>query len=189
MRGPAFLDGPEPLMVSVHSTLSRGEVIERLERAVHERPYSKPDRDSIGFLRLGGRVAADHVTLTARRYVIPRVMAGGGAMAIELQGEVVQSIDGSEIRGTVNAPVRWTIPAFAVIALSAWAAFGIVGNGPNLPSLIFLVGAGVLMSIAWAWIVRHNQRMALRNTKELMRMVESIVSDPAGQIAPTPPSP
>lgn len=179
MNAPTVFAAPDPIAVTVRSGLSGVEVIERLKRAVRERPYSKPDRNSPGFFRLGGDVSPEHVTLTARPYVTPGLIAGFGAMTIELRGEVVRSDDGSEIRGTVSAPIKWTTPAFLALALIAWVAFGIAGNGSTLPTWTFIVVGGLMVSAAWAWIIRHNQRMALRNVGELTRMLESIVSDPA----------
>lgn len=182
MSAPAVFAAPDPKAVSVHSGLSRAEVIERLDQAVRERPYSKPGRDSPGFFRLGGSVTTDRLTLTARPYVTHGLIAGYGAMTIELRGEVVPSDDGSEIRGTVSAPVRWTTPAFLAFALIAWVVFGIAGNGSTWPTWTFIVVGGLFVAAAWAWIIRHNQRMALRNVDELTRLLGSIVSDPA---APT----
>lgn len=179
LNAPTVFAAPDSMAVSVPSGLSRADVIERLELAVRERPYSKPDRDSPGFFRLGGTVTAEHVTLTARPYVTPGLIAGYGAMTIELRGEVVPSDDGSEIRGTVSAPIKWTTPAFLALALVAWVAFGVAGNGSTWPTWIFIVGGGLMVSVAWAWIIRHNQRMALRNVGELTRMLGSIISDSA----------
>jgi hypothetical protein len=154
-------------------------VIERLAQAVRERPYSKPDRDSPGFFRLGGTVTEERVVLTARPYVTPGLIAGRGAMTIELRGEVVQTHDGSEIRGTMSAPIKWTTPVFLAVALVFWVAFGVAGNGSTWPTWTFIIVGGLAVSVAWAWIIRHNQRMALRNVGELTRMLGSIISDPA----------
>lgn len=185
MSATTAFAAPDSIAVSVPSGLSRADVIERLAQAVRERPYSKPDRDSPGFFRLGGTVTEERVALTARPYVTPGLIAGYGAMTIELRGEVVQTDDGSEIRGTVSAPIKWTTPAFLALALVAWVAFGVAGNGSTWPTWTFILVGGLVASVAWAWILRHNQRMALRNVGELTRMLGSIISDPA---APRKPS-
>ena len=177
MNAPTVFAAPDSMAVSVPSGLSRADVIERLELAVRERPYSKPDRDSPGFFRLGGTVTEGRVVLTARPYVTLGLIAGYGAMTIELRGEVVQTDDGSEIRGTVSAPIKWTTPAFLSLALVAWVAFGVAGNGSTWPTWTFIVVGGLVVSVAWAWIIRHNQRMALGNVGELTRMLGSIISD------------
>lgn len=185
MNAATAFAAPDPMAVSVPSGLSRADVIERLVQAVRERPYSKPDRDSPGFFRLGGTVTAEHVALTARPYVTPGLIAGYGAMTIELRGKVVQTDDGSEIRGTVSAPIKWTTPAFLALALVAWVVFGVAGNGSTWPTWTFIVVCGLVVSVAWAWIIRHNQRMALRNVGELTRMLGSIISDPAAPRRPS----
>jgi hypothetical protein len=175
---PTAFVAPDPVAVSVHSGLSRSQVIERLEQAVRERPYSRPDRYSPGFFRLGGVVTSDRLTLTARPYVTPGLIAGYGAMTIEFSGEVLSSDDGSEIRGMVTAPIEWTSPALLALSLVAWVAFGVAGNGSMLPTWIFVAAGALMLSVAWAWMIRHNQRMALRNVGELTRMLGSIASAP-----------
>jgi hypothetical protein len=95
-----------------------------------------------------------------------------------LRGEVVPSDGGSEIRGTVSAPVRWTTSAFLAFALIAWVVFGIAGNGSKWPAWTFVIVGDLFLSAGWAWIIRRNQRMALRNVAELTRMLGSIVSAP-----------
>lgn len=179
MNAAAAFAAPGPVAVSIQSALSRDKVIERLAHAVDGRRYSHPGRYAPGYLRLGGSVATDHMTLTARPYVIPGLVAGYGAMTIELRGEVVDSADGSEVRGTVTAPVRWTTLAFAAVAWIVWVAFGITGNGRTWLVWAIVVLGSVFVSAAWAWIIRRNQRMALRNVDELTRMLRSITADPA----------
>lgn len=175
MKVPATFAAPDPIAVSIHSGMPRAAVIERLERAVRERSYSKPGRNSPGFFRLGGSMTADDVTLTARPYVIPGLIAGRGAMSIELHGKVVASEDGSDIRGTINAPIGWAIPMSLGIALILWVIFGIASNGSTWPNLTFVIFGGLLLCAAWGWVIRHNQRRALRNVTELTRMLASIV--------------
>jgi len=103
---PDVLVAPGPIVVSIQSGLAPFEVVERLGRAVHDRPYSTPGRFSRGFFRLGGSVAGDRITLTARPYVNPGLIAGFGAMTIELSGAVTPVPGGSELAGSVSAPVR-----------------------------------------------------------------------------------
>jgi hypothetical protein len=177
MNAAAGFAAPGSVAVSIPSVLSPDEVIDRLTKAVDERRYSSPGKDSPGFFRLGGSVAAEHVFLTAHPYLIPGVITGSGAMTIELRGEVIQAQDGSEIRGTVSAPVRQTTLAFAALVLIIWAAFGIAFNG-SLTWIIVVLG-GILVGVMWAWTIRHNQRMALRNVDELTRMLRTIVAGPA----------
>ena len=179
MNAAVGFAAPGPVAISVRSTLHHDEVIDRLARAVGERRYSTPGLDSPGFFRLGGTVAADHLILTARPYVIPGVIGGFGALTIELRGKVVQAENGSEIRGTVSAPIRSTTLAIAAAGLIAWASVGIAGNGSTWPVWIFIALSTAIIVAAWVWALRHNQRMALRNVNELTRMLESIVADSA----------
>lgn len=174
---PSFALAPAPVEVAIGSALSPADALQRLSAAVDERRYSRPDRFSSGFLRLGGSIAATNVRLTARPYVTPGLVAGYGAMTIELRGEVVEREDGSELRGTISAPVRWTTPASLVIAWAAWVGWGIAGNGSIWPTWLFVAFASLLMAAAWTWAVRHNQRMALRHVHDLQRTVRSILSD------------
>jgi hypothetical protein len=179
MNPTAAFAAPDPVPILIPSVLSRDAVIDRLAQAVDERRYSIPGRNSSGFLRLGGSVAAGRVSLTARPYLIPGVIAGSGAMTIELRGEVIQAEEGSEIRGTVTAPVRQTTLVFLAFGLIAWAAFGIASNGSRLPTWIFIMLGGVCIGATWVWTIRHNQRTALRHVDELTRLLGSIVADAA----------
>jgi O-antigen/teichoic acid export membrane protein len=115
--------------------------------------------------------------VTARPYVTPGLVAGYGAMTIELRGEVVEGDGGSVVRGDVSAPIRWTTPAWLGFAWILWVAFAIVSNGSTLWSWVFVVVGSLVIAAAWIWTIRHNQRMALRNVDELTRMLSSILSD------------
>ena len=183
MTAASAFSPPGAVPISIRSVLARDDVIDRLAQAVEERRYSSPGRNSPGFFRLGGSVIAEHVILTARPYVIPGVIAGFGAMTIEFRGEVIKNEGGSEIRGTVSAPVGSATLAVAVLALLAWAGFGIAGNGSGWPAWIFIVLTGVIVGAAWVCAIRHNQRMALRNVGELTLMLRSIVADSAPTVA------
>jgi hypothetical protein len=177
MNAAAAFAGPGPVAISIPSVLSRDEVIDRLAQAVDERRYSSPGRSSPGFFRLGGSVMAEHVVLTARPYVIPGVIAGSGAMTMELRGEVIQAEEGSEIRGTVSAPIRFSTLAFAVFTLITWVVCGLAFNGSTSLARIFILLGAVSIGVVWAWTIRRNRRMALRNVDELTRMIRSIVAD------------
>jgi hypothetical protein len=96
-------------------------------------------------------------------------------MPIELQGEVVSTDDGSEIRGTATAPVGRALPAFLAVGLTAWMLVGISG-GPL--TAIFALAGGGFVAAAWAWLIRHNQRTALGKMDEVTRIVlKPILSD------------
>lgn len=129
MSPAAPFAAPEPVAVRVRSELSRAEVMVRLERAIAERMYSTPGRNSPSFLRLGGSVAEENVILTARPYVIPGVISGYGAMTIELRGEIAPTDGGSEVRGFVTAPVKWTPLDILLVGLFAvLVVWGIVSE-------------------------------------------------------------
>jgi hypothetical protein len=179
MNAAAAFAAPDSVAISIPSVLSRDAVLDRLAEAVDERRYSSPGKNSPGFFRLGGSVAAEHLILTARPYVIPGAISGSGAMTIEVRGEVIQAEEGSEIRGTVSAQVRQSTLAFLALGLIIWAAFGIASNGSTLPTWLFIVLGGVCIGATWAWVIRHNQRMAMRNVDELTQMLGWIVADAA----------
>lgn len=178
---PLF-SAPAAVAVSVHSSLSPDAVVDRLAQAVDERRYSNPSRFSVGYFRLGGSIAQARVILMARPYLIPGLVAGRGAMTIELRAEVIEAEDGSDLRGTVTAPIRWPTPVFLVTGSVLWAAVGIAGNGSNWLTWGFVVAGIATMATLWSWILRHNQRRALRNVDELVRTIDSILSDAAPQL-------
>jgi hypothetical protein len=173
MNAGAAFAAPGSVAVSVPSVLSRAEVIDRLTRAVDERRHSSPGRSSPGFFRLGGRVAAERLVLTARPYVIPGVIAGYGAMTIEMRGDVIQTADGSEIRGTVSAPIQFAMLASAAVTLITWVVFGLALNASTSLTRILIVLGAVFIGVLWAWTIRRNQRMALRNVDESACSVRS----------------
>jgi hypothetical protein len=178
MNAPDVLAAPGPIAVSIRSALAPAEVVERLARAVHDRPYSTPERYSPGFFRLGGSVVGDQIRLTARPYVTPGLIAGYGAMTIELSGNVAAAPEGSEVAGTVSAPMRWS--KWATFLTLAIFASPIVFGGNRAPweTWASLVVLGLILSPVWAVIIRHNQRMALANVGELTRMIETILRGP-----------
>jgi hypothetical protein len=173
------LAAPDPVAVSIHSDLAPVEVFERLGRAIERRTYSTPGRYSPGSFRLGGSVAGDRMTLTARPYVTPGLIAGYGAMTIELAGNVVPAPEGSEIVGTVTAPLRWTKWAtFATFVALAWPIVGFGGNRTLWEAWAPLLIGALILSPVWLLILRHNQRMALANVVELTRMIETVLEEP-----------
>jgi hypothetical protein len=176
MDGSSLLSSPASVAVSIHSGRSRDETLARLAHAIADRRYSTPVRSSPGYFRLGGSVDGALVTLAARPYVTPGLVAGYGAMTIELRGEVVEREEGSDLRGAVTAPLSRTTPAFLVLALILWAAFGVASNGSTLPTWGFVILGSVLVAAAWVWIIRRNQQRALRNVDELTRMLTDILS-------------
>jgi hypothetical protein len=178
MRIPAGLAAPDPVPLIVRTDLSRVLAVERLERAIQERRYSMPWRTSRGFFRLGGSIANDRITMKARPYVTPGWIAGYGAMTLVLLGQVAPRDGGSEIRGTVTAPVSWMALAVLGVVLIAWTVFGISSNGSTLPVWTFFVVGSLFALVAGLWIIRRNQRMALRNVDELARVIRSVVAEP-----------
>jgi hypothetical protein len=177
MRAPSTFDAPDHVDVSIESGLSRDEAIKRLSQAVAERRYSRPGRYSRGFFRLGGAVSPDGVAITARPYVIPGVVAGSGAMTIELRAEVLDTEAGSRLTGKVRAPVGRTMLAFGLVAWSCFVAFALVGNGSTWPTWTFVMAGTLILSVLWTWIIRRNQRMALRSAIELTALVRSILAE------------
>ena len=183
MDVPATFMAPNPIDISIITTVPRAEVIERLDQAIGAKTYSKPGRFSTGYFRLGGAVAGTGVvTLTARPYVWPGLVAGYGASTIEFRGEVRSTDDGSEVRGIVTAPASRMILAFLAVILGAWYFMGLISNGSPWPNWIFMALGGLFLAVAWIWVVRNNQRMALRNVGELTLMVETIIRGPSAPI-------
>jgi hypothetical protein len=171
-----FFAAPDPVILNVSSALPPDEVVVQLGQAIRERPYSTPGRNSPGFFRLGGAVIGRAIRVTARPYVVPGLIAGYGAMMIELSGEVVGKAPGSEIRGSVTAPIPRSSVWLAVVSLIVWAVVVTLGNGSNLVSWSFILIVGSAITLAWGWIARHNQRKALRNVGELERLLASVIS-------------
>jgi hypothetical protein len=98
----ATFAGPASVAVSIYSGRWCDETLARLAHAIADRRYSTPLRSSPGYFRLGGSADAALVTLAARPYVTPRLVAGYGAMTIELRGEVVDRDEGSDVGGAVT---------------------------------------------------------------------------------------
>ncbi len=147
----------------------------QLRHAIDARRYSSPVRESAGYFRIGGDVSSSVVALTFKPYFMPGLRAGYGAMTLELHGEIHATAEGSEIRANVFAPVRrpmvWALAILLVVSI----AVSVAGSGDAF-GWAFGVGGGSLVSAVWVRILRHNQRMALRNTDEFTRLVGSIVS-------------
>jgi len=173
MNVPAPFADPNPVPFCVHSRLRRGDVLDRLERALGE--YYETESRSPRYFGLAGSVAAGRANLTVRPYIRPGERQARGMMPIELLGEVVSTDDGSEIRGTATAPVGRALPTFLAVGLIAWMLIGFAG-GPFIG--IFALAGGGLMAAAWAWLIRHNQRTALSRVDEVTRIIlKPIVSD------------
>ena len=147
MRAPSRFAAPDPVAVSIDSDLPRDEALKQLSQAVAERRYSSPGRNSRGFFRLGGVVAPDGMTITARPYLIPGVIAGGAAMTIELRAEVVDTAAGSRLTGVVSAPVPQTTIAFGFVAWLCFVVFGVAGNGSTWPTWTFVVVASLAVAL------------------------------------------
>ena len=176
MKAPSRFIAPEPVRLSIGSPLPRDEAIRRLSEAVAERRYSNPRRDSHGYFRLGGIVAPGDVAITARPYVAPRVIAGYGAMTIELHGELSDTGSGTRLTGQVTAPVGRMTIASLVVASLCFAAAGVAGNGSTLPTWTFVLVGVLVLAVLWTWSIRRNQRMALRNADELTRLLSSLLT-------------
>lgn len=139
---------PDPVEVSIWSALSPAGVAMRLGEAIAQRGYSTPGRHSAGCFRLGGSLGDANVIVTARPYVTPGVVAGYGAMTIELRGQIVPSEEGSEIRALVSAPFKLT--AFDLLLVSLFAVVVIVGIASNpaawLTMILFILVFGFARS-------------------------------------------
>ena len=172
---PPSFAAPAPVSVSVTSPLDPEAVLDQLRHAIDARRYSSPVRESAGYFRIGGDVSSSVVAPTFKPYFMPGLRAGYGAMTLELHGEIHATAEGSEIRANVFAPVRrpmvWALAILLVVSI----AVSVAGSGDAF-GWAFGVGGGSLVSAVWVRILRHNQRMALRNTDEFTRLVGSIVS-------------
>ena len=167
---PALFAAPEPVPLSVHSNLSRGDVLDRLDRSIGGQ--YRTDGRPVRYVVLRGSTAAGQVNLTAQPYVTPEVRAKNRP-SVQLRGVVVPTMGGSEIQAVATAPVRWTTTALLAFALVAWALIGISGG---LVTGAFALVVGPFVVVAWTLMLRRNQRMALLGVNELVRTLESIVS-------------
>ena len=173
MQVPAVFEQPNPVPFCVGSRLTRGDVLDRLERAIGD--YYETESGSPRYFGLGGSVAGGLATLTVRPYMTPGERQYRGMMPIELRGEVLSTDDGSEIRGTATAPVGRRFPSFLAVALAAWILVGISG-GPFTG--VFAVVGGGFITAAWALVIRHNQRTAICRVDEASRVIlQPILSD------------
>ena len=168
----ALFAAPEPVPFSAHTTLSRGDVLDRLGRSIGF--HYRTDDPVIPFVVLRGSTADGHVDLIAVPYLTPDLRAKNRP-PIALKAEVVSTADGSDIRGTATAPVHGATPAFLALLLGGWVLLGVSGG---IVTGTFVVVVGPLVAIAWTLIIRHNQRMALGHLDQLVETLESIVSEP-----------
>jgi hypothetical protein len=180
MKGWSLFAEPGGIRIDVTSGLPRAEAIARLEAAVKERAYSTPDRESPGFLRLGGVVTGDTVAVRARPYVMPGLIAGYGAMEVELRGRVVAHDEGSALRGVLTAPIGWKTPLLLSVVLLAWAGLGILTSRGSAVGWGFTLVGGTFVAAMWVVVMRRNQRMALRHARELERVLGSILGERSG---------
>jgi hypothetical protein len=173
MKARAPFASPDAVPFRVGSSLSRGEVIDRLEGALGD--YFKTESGSPRYFGLSGRAAGGSVALTVRPYLAPGEKQFRGMMPIELRGEVVSIDGGSEIRGTATSPIGRTLPTYLAVGWTAVVLVGIL-DGPFLG--VFALTAGGAAAVAWALVIRHNQRTALGKVDEVARVIlERILSD------------
>jgi hypothetical protein len=159
---------PDPVPLTVRWSRPAGHTAEALRTALSERRYSVPGRDSSRFFRLNGSVHGRSVAVQAMPYVIPGVRAGSGAMALVFDGHITPTDEGSRLDGMVSAPIAHHWWWFWGIELIVVLVFGAITIG-----LAVLVIEAAFCVVLW-WAVRHNQRMALRNTEELGRVLSSL---------------
>jgi len=163
---------PNPVPFWVRSPLSRGDVIDRLERALGD--YFKTESGSPRYFSLGGSAADGFVTLTVRPYITPGERQLRGMMPIELRGEVVSTGDGTEFRGTATAPIGRRLPTFLAGGLIALILVAF-SSGPFTG--VFALAVGGIAGVAWALLMRHSQRIALGRVDEVTRVIlEPIIS-------------
>jgi hypothetical protein len=165
-----------PVAVSIRSSDPPKKALERLDQAVRENDYGPTDRNSPGFYRMSGEVFRRYVTLAARPYAMPGIRAGSGAMALSFVGEVVPDGSGSELSGSIEAPVDPFLTVVGAI-LSVVFLLGALVQGPGVPALVFAVVVAVTMQFGFAWIRSHNQRMAMRSAGEIVRFLRSVLPE------------
>lgn len=170
----AVFEGPEPIEVRVTSPLSVDASLARLNQAIEAGQYSTPERDANGYLRLGGRVASGQVCVTAKPYVIPGVPAGYGAMTLEFRGDLAGNVEGCELRGSINAPLRPRTVWALVVGFAVLGTFAVATGGGIQIAWVLVMAA--ILGPTWAWVIRHNQRMALRNAGEFARLLTSVIA-------------
>ena len=163
---------PEPVPFTVHTTRSRGDVLDRLERSIgFQYPTDDPE---LRFVVLRGSTAAGHLDLTAEPYMTADLRAKNRP-PIALRGEVVSTAIGSDIHGTASAPAHGATAAILALFLGGWVLVGLLGG---IVTGVFVIVVGPLVAIVWTLMIRHNQRMALSHLDQLGETLESIVSEP-----------
>ena len=69
MNVRSVLAEPDPVPFTVHSSLRRGDFLDRLQRAIGD--YYKTEDGLPRYLGLGGSLTSGSVTLTVRPYLAP----------------------------------------------------------------------------------------------------------------------
>jgi hypothetical protein len=170
---PATFARPNPVRVTVRSNLSRGEVLDRLERALGG--YYETESHDPRYLGLDGSVAGDHVILIARPFSRPGERQARGMLPITLRGEVVSTPYGAELQATATSTVGRAGPTLLAVALMGLILVGI--SGGQFITLFALLG-GALIAAAWTLIIRDNQRSSLRRVDTMAGILETILDDP-----------
>jgi hypothetical protein len=129
VTGLAILASPQPVDISIRSSLSTDDILGRLARAIGD--YYRTDVQSPRYLGLGGSVAAGWVKLTVRPYLSPGEPQTRGMVPLVMVGQVVPTADGGEIRGQVTAPVGPAERRVFALVMLLWLIVGISGGPPR----------------------------------------------------------
>jgi hypothetical protein len=176
---PVFA-APDPVPVTISSDLDRDTVLARIGAAILEPRYSEPSGSPPRLYRLGGTATEAGLVLTATPCLRPGIRAGSGSLTLELRGEIGAVGSGSEIRGTIVAPIgRRTIRTLAVV-VAAFLALSLTGSGPDPFLVVFCLVVSALASVAWVSILRHNQRTALDNVETFQAFVRTVLATGPG---------
>ena len=109
-----------PVPFSIRWDRPPGEVAHAVAAAVQERRYVDPRGEPLPFYRLTGRVAAPSITIRATPYVLPGVRSGSSALPLEVVGEIHESGAGSELTGSITAPIPRSGLWLSAIVSIAW---------------------------------------------------------------------
>jgi hypothetical protein len=175
MRLPGSLGAPDPVRIRIRSSRTAEQALAVLARAASENRYSDPSIGDPRFLRLGGTVAGPGVSLTATPYLSHGVRVPRD-WVLTVSGEIHDRPDESELSGTASAPapplLRWMLGAVLV-----FASLVMIATNPTAAMITVVATFVIAMLVLWTLVVRHNQRVAVRNTDRFTEFLATILSE------------
>jgi hypothetical protein len=129
-----------------------------------------------------GSATGAYAEFAVRTYVMPGIRSGGGTMDMRVVGSLQDTPSGSEFAGLVSVPIgRWTIRV-----LAGWLVFVAIMTGASggLAILVLCVILLVPAAVAWALVLRHNQRVTPRDAGSLSRFLQAIAAEAEAERTP-----